>query len=83
VVNDIARIALESDALIGATLTLMEPELAAGSLVVVPIATPWFQLRYGVIARKRRTLSAAASAFAEQLRQAEGELERREAAHAL
>jgi DNA-binding transcriptional LysR family regulator len=79
VVHDIAKIAVDSDVVIVAAPSMVEAELATGALAPIPFSAPWLHLRYGLIFRKHRTLSAVARAFAEHLSRIETELDEREA----
>jgi len=80
VAHDIASIAVASDVIAVAPITMIEQELRAGTLVLIPIAAPWLRLEYALLARANRTRSAVALAFAKLLSQVEDELRQQEAA---
>jgi len=80
VVQDVARIALASDVIAVAPLTMIEQALHSGTLVRIPIEAPWLRLEYALIRRSNRTRSTVAAAFSELLVQLEDELQQREAA---
>ena len=80
VAHDIASITLASDVIAVAPITVVEPELRAGTLARIPIATPWLQLEYALLVRANRTRSTVALAFAKLLAQVEDELQQRETA---
>jgi DNA-binding transcriptional LysR family regulator len=80
VAHDIASIAVASDVIAVAPITMIEQELRAGTLVLIPIAAPWLRLEYALLARANRTRSAVALAFAKLLSQVEDELQQQEAA---
>ena len=69
-----------SDALTIATLVLVERELRAGEVVVVPTTGPSIQAGYGFIYLKDRSLAPAALAYMAEVRALEAEFVEREAA---
>ena len=69
-----------SDALALATLALMEQDLVAGSVALVPTAGIEIQAAYGFIYLKDRSLIPAALAYMEEIRVVEADVAAREAA---
>ena len=69
-----------SNALTIASLEIMEADLRAGRVVVVPLAGPPLWSGYGFISLKNRSLAPAARAFMDEVRTAESEFARRDAA---
>ena len=69
-----------SDALALATLALMEQDLVAGSVALVPTAGIEIQAAYGFIYLKDRSLIPAALAYMEEIRAVEADVAAREAA---
>ena len=69
-----------SDALVLATLALMEQDLVAGSVALVPTAGIEIQAAYGFIYLKDRSLIPAALAYMEEIRAVEADVAAREAA---
>ena len=69
-----------SDALAMASLTIMERELLAGEVVLVPMTVPELRAGYGFIYLKNRSLSPAALAYMQEVRAVEVEIVKREAA---
>lgn len=67
------------DALTIASLAIMERELRAGEVAVVPVKLPPFQAGYGFIYLKSRSLAPAALAYMAEVRALETELVAREA----
>ena len=67
-------IVLESDALSMALPLQIAPDVALGRLVTLPIEAPGIETRYGIIRRADRSVSPAAAAFIEVLRQVEAEI---------
>jgi len=78
VMNNFSVLARESDILVAATLTLVEHELDAGELAVVPFTAPWLRLNYGFISRSGRTHSPAALEFMRLVREIEAAQDERE-----
>ena len=68
-----------SDALAMASLTIMERELLAGEVVLVPMTVPELRAGYGFIYLKNRSLSPAALAYMQEVRAVEAEIVKREA----
>jgi len=68
-----------SDALAIASLTIMERELLAGEVVLVPMTVPDLRAGYGFIYLKNRSLSPAALAYMQEVRAVEAEIVKREA----
>ena len=68
------------DALTIASLVIMERELRAGEVAVVPTTSPSIQAGYGFIYLKDRSLAPAALAYMAEVRAMEGEFVEREAA---
>jgi len=73
------RIVRGSDALGAAMLTQLETDLERGSLAVLPFEAPWLRLQYGTILLRGPTPAPAVDAFLKGVRQAEHEVEMREA----
>lgn len=71
-----ARLLAGTNVLALATLALLEPELAAGTVVPVPGFT--FQSAYGIGYLKARSVSPAALAYMEEIRAVEAEFTQRE-----
>ncbi len=69
-----------SDALSIASLAIMERELRAGEVAVVPMTSPSIQAGYGFIYLKDRSLTPAALAYMAEVRAMEAEFVEREAA---
>lgn len=69
-----------SDALALATLALMEQDLVAGSVALVPMAGIEIQAAYGFIYLKDRSLIPAALAYMKEIRAVEADVAAREAA---
>lgn len=71
----IARsIVMESDALSFAVPSQIASEVQDGRLATLPLDPPWLETNYGVIRRADRTLSPAAGAFLQILKDVEAEL---------
>ena len=68
------------DALTIASLVIMERELRAGEVAVVPTTSPSIQAGYGFIYLKDRSLAPAALAYMAEVRAMEAEFVEREAA---
>ena len=68
------------DALTIASLVIMEREMRAGEVAVVPMTSPSIQAGYGFIYLKDRSLAPAALAYMAEVRAMEGEFVEREAA---
>ena len=75
----LAAFARASDALVVGTLSLVEAALAAGQLVVVPTTAGPIAGEYGFIWLRHRSLSAAALAFMQAVREEERAFVEREA----
>lgn len=67
----IATFTRDADTLVVCTLSQVERELDAGQLAVVPIALPPFEAEYGFIWLRERSLSPAALAYMQALRDEE------------
>jgi len=80
VVNDIAVMAEGSDVLCAVALPMVERELEAHRVAVVPFRPPWLHLKSGFITRRDRTPSPAAAAFMTLIKEIDEELEVRESA---
>ena len=65
------RVVLESDAISGAVMSQIETQVAAGTLVTLPVEAPWLHTNYGVIRLASRTPGPAAEAFMQVLREVE------------
>lgn len=76
----IADLLAGSDALALASLALMERDLDAGKVAVVPTSNVAFQAGYGFIYLKGRSLTPAALAYMDEVRAVEAEIIEREAA---
>jgi DNA-binding transcriptional LysR family regulator len=76
----IADLLAGSDALALASLALMEHDLAAGKVAVVPTSRVAFQANYGFIRLKDRSLTPAALAYMDEVRAVEVGIAGREAA---
>ena len=76
----IADLLAGSDALALASLALMERDLDAGKVAVVPTSKLAFQASYGFIYLKDRSLTPAALAYMEEVRAVEAGIVRREVA---
>ncbi len=76
----VADLLAGSDTLALASLALMERDLDAGKVVVVPTSKVAFQASYGFIYLKDRSLTPAALAFMEEVRAVETDIVAREAA---
>lgn len=63
-----------SDAVSAAPPILIDDDVLAGRLAVIPFAAPWLRLNYGFIYLRDRTLSPAARAFMAEVRAVEAEL---------
>lgn len=74
----IADLLASSDTLALASLALMERDLDAGNVAVVPTSKVAFQASYGFIYLKDRSLTPAALAYMAEVRAVEGEIARRE-----
>ncbi len=68
-----------SDALALASLTLMEQELVAGSVALVPMAGVEFRSAYGFIYLKNRSLTPAALSYMQEILAVEADIVKREA----
>ncbi|MGB8544918.1 MAG: hypothetical protein WCD32_06285, partial [Azonexus sp.] len=68
-----------SDALTIASLVIMERELRAGEVAVVPMTSPSIQAGYGFIYLKDRSLAPAALAYMAEVRTMEAGFVEREA----
>jgi DNA-binding transcriptional LysR family regulator len=79
VVSDFSVLARESDVIVATALSLVEEELAQGTLAVVPFSEPWLRFNYGFISRPGRTLSRVTEHFMAIVREIETEVEQREA----
>lgn len=76
-VNSVAlarQIARESDALFPATATMLASDIAPGTLVELPFHVPAMRTDYCVVTLVDRSVSPAAEAFLNQLRDVEREL---------
>jgi DNA-binding transcriptional LysR family regulator len=60
------------------TLSLIERELATGSLVPLGCQIPWLHTQFGIVSRRQRPLSSPALALAELLEQAAATQARRD-----
>lgn len=69
-----------SDALALASLTLMEQELTAGSVALVPMTGVEFRAAYGFIYLKDRSLTPAALSYMQEILAVEADIVQREAA---
>jgi DNA-binding transcriptional LysR family regulator len=76
----IADLLAGSDTLAFASLALMEHDLAAGKVTVVPTSKVAFQANYGFIRLKDRSLTPAALAYMDEVRAVEAGIIEREAA---
>ncbi|WP_228276338.1 LysR family transcriptional regulator [Dechloromonas sp. H13] len=76
----IADLLAGSDTLAFASLALMEHDLAAGNVTVVPTSKVAFQANYGFIRLKDRSLTPAALAYMDEVRAVEAGIAGREAA---
>lgn len=76
----IADLLAGSDTLAFASLALMEHDLAAGNVTVVPTSKVAFQANYGFIRLKDRSLTPAALAYMDEVRTVEAGIVGREAA---
>lgn len=76
----IADLLAGSDTLAFASLALMEHDLAAGNVAVVPTSKVAFQANYGFIRLKDRSLTPAALAYMDEVRAVEAGIAGREAA---
>ncbi len=65
------RIVLTSLAIGAAIPSQIEPELEQGLCGLLPLEAPWLSLNYGFITKRGRTLSPAAQAFMEIVREIE------------
>jgi DNA-binding transcriptional LysR family regulator len=72
------ELAVQSDALLVATATIVESDLMAKRLRRVSFQAPWFRFRHGFITRRNRTLSPIAEEFMRLVRSIEAELDERE-----
>jgi DNA-binding transcriptional LysR family regulator len=70
----IRRIVLETDAVAGAVPAQIAADVASGRVVTLPLDLPGLHTAYGIIRRSRRTVSPAAAAFVEELREVEAEI---------
>jgi len=75
----VAELASISDALMVATATVAENELASGRLRRVRYEAPWLRFNYGFISRRHRTVPPLAEEFKRLVRDIEAELDVREA----
>jgi len=73
-----SQLVLQSDAVIGATFSMMEELLAAGRVRVLSDSIDDLRTRYGLILPRHRSLSPAATAFIDELEAVEAELTERE-----
>lgn len=69
-----------SDALALASLTLMEEDLATGTVALVPITETEFRAGYGFIYLKNRSLTPAAKTYMQEILAVEADIVQREAA---
>lgn len=76
----IADLLAGSDTLAFASLALMEHDLVAGNVTVVPTSKVAFQANYGFIRLKDRSLTPAALAYMDEVRAVEAGIAGREAA---
>jgi len=79
VVSGLGAVAESSEALCAVTLTMVERELEAGRVAIVPYSPPWLHLHSGFITRRDRTPSPATAAFMQLVREIDAEREAREA----
>jgi DNA-binding transcriptional LysR family regulator len=68
------RVVRETDAIGMASRRMLQDELDAKRVVLLPLDVPWLVTRYGIIRLARRTLSPSTAAFIEMLREVEGEV---------
>ena len=68
------RIVRQTDAIGMASRRMLQDELAARRVVLLPLDLPWLATRYGIIQLARRTPSPAAAAFVRLLREVETEV---------
>ena len=80
VMTEFSVLARESEALVLAALTMVEEDLEAGHVAVLPFAAPWLRFDYGSILRRGRTLPPAADEFMRIVHEIEQDLEERESA---
>jgi DNA-binding transcriptional LysR family regulator len=66
----------ETDAVSWAPTSLIDRELKAGTLVPLPLQTPWARLNYGIIRRSDRPATPAIDTFISELRSTEARLAR-------
>ena len=77
--SGLGRVVAKSDVLSLSTLSLFEPELTSGSVVIVPTEGLDFRAGYGFVLLKSRPLSPAANACMAEIRAHEKSLARDEA----
>lgn len=66
--SNLARLAVQSDVLLVCTLSLLEPDLRSGGVVVVPTKGLDFRASYGFMYLKSRPISPATLAFMAEFR---------------
>lgn len=76
----LGRLIADSDALVLASLSMMEQELLAGSVVLVPTAGIELRAAYGFIHLKNRSLTPAAKTYMQDVLAVETDITAREAA---
>lgn len=74
------RVVRGTDAIGMASRQMLQDELDARRVILLPLHVPWVVTRYGIIQLARRTPSPAAAAFVEVLRQVEAEVAAAESA---
>ena len=77
--TNLGRLVVHSDALVLCTLSLVEPELRMGSVVVIPTPRLDFRASYGFMYLKSRPLSPVTQAFMAEIRAHEQSLVKHEA----
>jgi DNA-binding transcriptional LysR family regulator len=68
------EIVASSDALGAAVPSMIEAEVRAGILVVLPVLLPWFRTRYGLITLAGRTFAPSLQLFMSEVRAVEAEI---------
>lgn len=76
---ELAEILANSDALALATLKMLDPDIVADRVSILPMSSLQMQANYGFIYLKGRSLAPAALAFMEQIRAVEAAVVEREA----
>jgi DNA-binding transcriptional LysR family regulator len=70
----IAELVANSDALAMGTLKMLDADLLAGRVSILPMTQPEIRANYGVMYLKARSLSPAATAFMSEIRAVEAEV---------